>query len=50
MTPNISREDEPSGRFVSLEEKLEILDRLKSGGKLTYPRKKLNKNSRNEEK
>ena len=35
MTPKIFRKDKPSKRFVPLEEKLEILDRLKSGDKLT---------------
>ena len=35
MAPKISREDKPSGRFVSLEETLEISGRLKSGDKLT---------------
>ena len=44
MTPKISREDKPSGRFISLEEKLEILDRLKSGDKLTSVCEKFNRN------
>ena len=36
MTRNIPRKDEPSRRFISLEEKLEILDRLRSADKLTF--------------
>ena len=44
MTSKIFRKDKPSRRFMSLEEKLEILDRLKSGDTLTSLCKKFNKN------
>ena len=44
MTPNIPEEDKLSRRFISLEEKFEILDRLKSDDKLTSLRKEFNRN------
>ena len=43
MTPKIFKKDKPSRRFISLEEKLEVLDRLKSADTLTSLCKKFNR-------